>query len=135
MLLNSWTALVLSASLACTCSAQTFVCPEQINTSDSLLNNHPGWQPFRSSQQQYFEQISITSGPPDQEATLVPDVITNKQLGWTSSAGEELWMVCHYLSSNIRLAQPLPVGIRHCVVKLKPVGTKAVQQTNALTCT
>lgn len=134
MSLNRLAAIVFMASFASVCSAQTIFCPEQIKTPSPSFEDYPGWKTFTSSQPQYFEQISITSGSPDQEATLVPDIDTKKQVGWTISEGEEFWVVCHYLSSNIRLAQRLPSGIRQCTVKLKSVGTKSVQQTNELTC-
>ena len=126
--------LFLATFFAGACSAQVFSCPEQIKTPASLIDDYPGWKSFTSSQPQYFEQISLTAGSPDQDTTLVPDMDTSKQVGWTISAGEEYWMVCNYLSSNVRLAQRLPAGVKQCSVKRKLVGTKATQQANTLTC-
>jgi hypothetical protein len=125
-------ALIMSASG--TCAAQIFSCPEKIESPATSAGNYPGWKAFSSARPQYFDRISLTSGSPDQEASLVPDVDNKKLVGWNLSAGEEYWMVCHYLSSNVSLAQRLPANVKQCSVKLKSVGTKAMQDENALNC-
>jgi hypothetical protein len=134
MLSNKVGAFVFLTCFFFSCTAQTISCPEQIKTNSTLLDKNPEWEAVGISYPQYFEQISLTSGHPDEQATLVPDIENKKHIGWSLSAGEEVWMVCNYLSSNVRLAKRLPVAVRRCFVKLKPVGTKAVRQDNELIC-
>lgn len=125
-------AVVMSASGAC--AAQTFSCPEKIESPATPVGNYPGWKAFSSTRPQYFDRISLTSGSPDQEASLVPDVDNKKLVSWNLSAGEEYWVVCNYLSSNVSLAQRLPANLKQCSVKLKLVGAKAMQDENTLIC-
>jgi hypothetical protein len=114
--------------------AQTFTCPEKIETPPVLIENHPGWKSFANPQPQYFDQISLTSGLPDQNATLVPDIDSPRRIEWSLSPGEEYWLVCNYLASNVSLARRLPVNVQRCFVKRKRIGTKATQEDPDLIC-
>ena len=117
------------------CSGQTFSCPDKIDTSEALAGAHPSWKTFNDAQPHYFTRISLTSGAPDQKAVLVPDISTKKLIGWTLTANQEYWVVCHYLSSGILLSQSIPAkNISQCSVQLKSVGTKATQQATDLIC-
>ena len=123
--------------LGCTASvgaAQGFSCPSQITAPPALAASYPGWTAWASPRPVHFDQIAITSGHPDDEATLVPDIETKKQVGWRLQQGREHWAVCRYDDSNMRLIQLLPQGLRQCVVTLKPVGRRAVQQMPDLRC-
>lgn len=66
----------------------------------------------------FVERISLTSGPPDQQATLVPDVSTKRSIAWKLSDKDEYWVACHYLFTNLLLTRKLPHGMRECSVKL-----------------
>ena len=124
----------IAMSVSSVCFAQTFNCPEKIEASGTAGGNYSGWKSFTSARPQYFDRISLTSGSPDQEATLVPDVNTNKLATWELSTGEEYWVVCNYLSSNVSLAQRLPANLKQCSVKRELVGAKALQDEKALIC-
>jgi hypothetical protein len=65
---------------------------------------------------------------------LVPDIDTTKKIVWNLSAGNEYWLACHYLYSNIRLMRRLPEQAKQCVVRVKSAGRTAVQQDRALVC-
>jgi hypothetical protein len=134
MLSNKFGAFIFFGCFYCSCFAQTISCPKQIKTNSTLIEKSSEWEAVGISHPQYFEQISLTSGHPDQQATLVPDIETKKHIGWNISADEEVWMVCSYMSSNVRLAQRLPVTVRRCFVQLKPVGTRAMRQDHELNC-
>lgn len=133
--LNAIVISILLMSGSGICFAQTFSCPEKIEPpAAASIDNYPGWKSFSSARPQYFDRLSLTSGSPDQEAFLVPDFDTKKLSGWNLNAGEEYWVVCNYLSSNVSLAQRLPANLKQCSVKLRAVGTKAMQQGNTLIC-
>lgn len=113
---------------------QTLSCPEEITIHASLKQQYPGWQQFNELSSSYFSSLSLTSGPPDQHATLVPDVTTTTKVTWGLAAGQEYWVVCHYLSSGVGLVQKIPVGSKQCWEEVKKVGTKATQPDNKLIC-
>lgn len=125
---------LLAVMLAGACSAQTIICPEQITAPGVLERKYEEWRSFSSSLPHYFDYIALTAGSPDQGATLVPDFDTKAEVMWNLPAGEEHWVVCNYLSSDVRLARQLPADVRVCSVRRKPVGTKATQQLNELRC-
>ena len=87
MLSNKVGAFVFLTCFFFSCTAQTISCPEQIKTNSTLLDKNPEWEAVGISYPQYFEQISLTSGHPDEQATLVPDIENKKHIGWSLSAG------------------------------------------------
>lgn len=116
------------------CTASTFTCPERIDATSSLSGSYAGWEAVSAPLPQHFERISLTSGSPEQQATLVPDSSTKRSILWKLSDKDEYWVACHYLFSNLLLTRKLPDGLRECSVKLVPAGTKAVQQDRSLAC-
>jgi hypothetical protein len=114
--------------------SQTLSCPEEITIHASLKQQYPSWQQFNELSPHYFSSLSLTSGPPDQNATLVPDVTTTTKIVWNLAAGEEYWIVCHYLSSGVGLTQKIPASSKRCWEEVKKVGTKASQPDNKLIC-
>jgi len=116
------------------CAAGTFTCPERIETTSTLSASHADWEAVPVPLPQYFERISLTSGPPEQQASLVPDSSTKRSIVWKLSGKDEYWVACHYLFTNVLLTRKLPADARECSVKLLPAGTKAVQQDRSLVC-
>lgn len=114
--------------------AQTLSCPTKIAITASLTEKHPGWQTFEKSSPHYFDRLSLTAGPPDENATLVPDVSDDAKMGWDLAADHEYWLNCHYLASSIRLAQKIPAGVKQCSVTFKKVGSKAMQSKADVVC-
>lgn len=115
-------------------AADTFICPERIEATSSLSASHTDWVAVQAPLPQYFERISLTSGPPEQQATLVPDSSTKRSMLWKLSDKDDYWVACHYLFSNVLLTRKVPHGLSECSVKLLPAGTKAVQQDRSLVC-
>lgn len=116
------------------CAGGTFACPERIEATSTLSAIHGDWEAVQAPVPQYFERISLTSGPPQQQASLVPDASTKRSVVWKLADKDEYWVACHYLFSNLLLTRKLPQGLRECSVKLLPAGTKAVQQDRSLVC-
>jgi hypothetical protein len=114
--------------------AQTLLCPEEITIHASLKQQYPGWQQFNELSPNYFSNLSLASGSPDQNATLVPDVTTTTEIAWNLAAEQEYWVVCHYLSSGVGLTQKIPASSKRCRQEVKKVGAKATQPDNKLVC-
>lgn len=114
--------------------AQTLACPEKIETSSTLASAVPEWKTSVDPRPNPYSRLSMTSGPPEEEAYLVPDSNTKSQMTWIVPAGQQYWAVCHYLNSNIRLVQQVPAGARQCTLLSKPIGAKATYPDNKLVC-
>ncbi len=125
---------IIALSFSGICFAQTFSCPDKTESSSALVDDYPEWKAFADTRPHQFNRISLTAGPPEQEAFLVPDTSTKMQIGWNLNAGQQYWAVCHYLSSSIRLVQQLPANLKQCSVRFIPVGGKATQQDHRLVC-
>lgn len=125
---------LLGGGMTAASAAQSFSCPAQMAAPPAVAASHAGWTAWASPRPAHFDQIMITSGHPDEEATLVPGIDTKKWVGWRLQPDREHWVVCRYDDSNQRLIQRLPAGVRQCVVALKTVGRGVVQQATELKC-
>jgi len=117
------------------CKAESLVCPEKIETASTLTSDVIDWKSVSVPSKSYFYQISIVAGPPQKQATLVPNTDNETEVSWILWKGEENWMVCRYLYSDIILSKRIlnNESDKKCTVKIKRPG-RVRNQENELTC-
>ena len=118
--------IILLVFISTNVYADTIICPQEIMVEQKLTSVSPQWQYFDSQKQHPFTTISISEGPPTQQAILVP----SKQIKnakhqmdiWEfSNSALGYWISCEYGGTSIALYQKLNDGIKSCEVEYDPV--------------
>ena len=122
------------ASTVASAAENTLTCPEKIAAVSTLANPPPGWKTTTDARPNPFSRISMTSGPPEEEAFLAPDSDTKTAMTWQVPAKQQYWVVCHYHHSSLRLTQQIPANAKQCTLQIKSAGSKATQHDNKLVC-
>lgn len=114
------TAVLLALSASCA-AMQPIDCPANIDVRSSA-SPPPGWQVITPASAHSLERIGFYSGPPSEQASLVPDTTRDgagkSQDIWTFPTGNEeaTWVACYYTGTTMFIAKPVAHGLRNCSV-------------------
>jgi len=129
---------VLCVLLACigaagcvSASAVDIVCPTTIE-SKQQSQSVGQWTPADLGAASVLDSVTLLSGAPAENASLVPDVSSKgKQLEtivWklVRKPSEPIWIACTYSNTRIALTTQVPDGATECSVaySLSPKGTR-----------
>ena len=106
------------------------ICPEYIETRQTLATPVPGWSASQN-RNSYFEgkvrgQIAgFSFGPPEQMAMLKPDSEDGAKVdeesfvqSWSLGGNSTMILaVCRYAGTTIQLAKHLPGGLKKCSIQ------------------
>jgi hypothetical protein len=122
--MKKYLGLVLFIPVIGCAAPQTVECPSILDVKSSA-SPPAGWQVVSPSAGNALDRIGFYSGPPSEQASLVPDKTQNKkgesQDIWTfsTSAPEPLWAACFYTGTTLIIAKPLEQGVKSCEVHYK----------------
>ncbi len=92
--------------------------PKEIATKQEIVTTPAGWTCAKEAHPNVLSSVSISEGPPEDQATLVYDDET-KNMGkivatWKFDADskERYWISCRYSGTDIMVKKALPEGVR-----------------------
>lgn len=104
-----------------TTSARAFdmSCPPAIGPDQSLTESPAGWRAWTDNRNapSVWENVEFYSGPPEQGAALVPNNDGAREppsWAWGAKPSHPIWQVCVYSDTTVKLARPLPPGLKGC---------------------
>ena len=103
-----------------------FNCPEKIEAdfNQQLTTPVKGWSPFIDKVNTSFnlKAVSFYFGPPEGLAMIAPSENSNKHQKFLfgSPSKVQIWQVCAYTNSLVKLSRQLLSQIKSCSVQLKP---------------
>jgi hypothetical protein len=92
--------------------------PREILTKQEIVRTPEGWSSGNGAHPNALAAVSISEGPPENQASLVYDSETrhkNRLMAvwrFESDAKEQLWISCTYSGTCIAVKKPLPGGIK-----------------------
>lgn len=84
--------------------------------------------------------VTVSDGPPDQHADLVPDVQTAAFARWDLTAAATAggyYLSCHYARTRFTLSRPIPAAVKQCTVHYRSVSAgllEGYRSIAAITC-
>lgn len=99
-------------------------CPSMLDVKSSA-SPPAGWQVVGSSVGNALDRVGFYSGPPSEQASLVPDKTQNRKGEsrdvWTFSptAAETIWAACFYTGTTLFIAKPVEHSVKSCEVRYR----------------
>lgn len=112
--------LLFSTFLIRSAFAAKFPCPKELGTKQSAVGSKKNWSNFQDSQNpNQLKTVEFYSGHPKQLAQLAPDnKDTQENPFWTFVPKDEIWQVCVYQDTRVKLIKKLGKGLKRCDVTL-----------------
>jgi hypothetical protein len=123
-LANLATCLVCILPITSLAASEQISCPATLEVKTSATPP-TGWQLVPATGNTLLERVGFYSGPPSEQASLVPDSTKNSKDEvrdiWTFVPNEKetIWVNCFYLGTTLTLAKPLRKGSKRCEVRYK----------------
>lgn len=100
--------------------AEKIDCPKGIMTTQTMLSQYDGFEPFidEVNAHHFLTAITFYDQHPRNLASLAPDNenTNGNKLVWTFSPKQEIWLVCSYKDTKVALIKKLPASIKSCTV-------------------
>lgn len=100
-------------------SATEYFCPESINTNQNISNSAADWAVINDSSPHYLDTALFTDGEPLEKVYLHPDEETEGKVfsaTWNFQESSNIWLVCSYRITTVKLAKKIPANIKKCTV-------------------
>ncbi len=97
---------------------KTLDVPKEIVTKQEIVNTPAGWACAKETHPNVLSAVTISDGPPENEASLVYDKVTrqkNKLIAtWRceTDVKEHDWISCSYAGTVVVIKRQLPDGIK-----------------------
>jgi hypothetical protein len=101
--------------------------PTAIKTTQTITAKPSGWEASIGENEHQVVGVTVYDGHPDQQASLVPNIKTNKKdlqttASWQFSANSEIWMGVSFTNTAAVLYKKLPEKITELRVKYDEKG-------------
>ncbi len=98
------------------------MCPPSIEVTESLKTPLEGWTVGQNKVSADLMGITMFSGPPEEEASLVPtgkDATDSSMLDtWPLDPDEHgYWLQCNYANTRVTIAKKLDAKLKYCQIK------------------
>jgi hypothetical protein len=116
----------IAIAAAAFASASDNYCPASVTASQEIQNAPAGWALSHGDLPSPLSGITLYSGPPSENASLVYDKWTKRNgfayAIWKFSRDSKyrIWLRCIYANTTITLDKELPAGISECEVTYDP---------------
>ena len=100
--------------------AAKYPCPKEIKAKQTLSSVKKNWQSWNDPQAVHIlKAIDFYSNHPKQMAQLAPDNkdVPDQDPFWTFVPKDEIWQVCLYQDTSVRLIKKLGKSLKRCEVK------------------
>jgi hypothetical protein len=110
--------MIFSIFLTLPVLAAKYPCPKEIKTKQSLNGNKKNWETLLDPQSSsILQSVDFYSGHPKKMAQLAPDnKDTDQDPFWTFVPKDEIWQVCVYQDTKMRLIKKLGKTLQRCDV-------------------
>ena len=106
------------------------LCPPRIGTNQQLSAPLPDWKVAPDGLPNQLAGITFFEGPPEQQASLAPDIEKKTQSTWNFT--KPAWIACHYSGTSLTLTRALPKTTKSCTITFQPgvtvAGLPAIQK-------
>jgi hypothetical protein len=116
------TLLLVTAPLTHLNASDVLTCPERIRTQQQIVSTHEGWEPIKRhvGPGNFGQIIGFADGK--QPSSMKP-IKTTKNGGTLTSTWKfsepqrDIYVICAYDGTDIKLVRPLPASFRSCTIK------------------
>jgi hypothetical protein len=116
------------------------ICPRSIDVTQGIKTAPGGWTVGDSKLPADLTGITMFSGPPEEQASLVPDGRSeddelNNDIWNLTPDTRGYWIQCNYANTTVTLAKKLPDNFKQCQVRYqKDVYIAGFRVPESVTC-
>jgi hypothetical protein len=104
--------------LAAAPAAAELSCPPRIElTPEVRITPPPGWRALPEPQSHWLRGAALYLGDPAGRAQLVPEEDRQRRVSYWDLTAEPHTLVCEYEGTEMRIAAPVPAGLKRCTIE------------------